>query len=80
MNLTLELGIPVIDDPQRLGEDVEAVEVDETSFLRATGKHPTWFATGITDLTPGRPARLLDIQEGRSGTVLAQWLAARESD
>jgi transposase len=68
----------IIDDPARLGEDVEAVGVDETSFLRATAQHPTWFATGVTDLTPGRPARLLDIAEGRSGTVLASWLAARE--
>jgi transposase len=80
MNLTIERGTPIIDDPDRLGEDVEAVGVDETSFLHATGKHPTWFATGITDLTPGRPARLLDIQQGRSGTVLAEWLAARTPD
>ena len=78
MNLTIEHGTPIIDDPARLGEDVEAVGVDETSFLRATAQHRTWFATGVTDLTPGRPARLLDIAEGRSGTVLASWLAARE--
>jgi transposase len=80
MNLTIQRGTPIINDPARLGDNVEAVGVDETSFLRATGKHPTWFATGITDLTPGRPARLLDIQQGRSGTVLAKWLAAREPD
>jgi transposase len=78
MNLTLERGTPILENPDRLRDDVEAVGVDETSFLRATGKHPTWFATGITDLTPGRPARLLDIAEGRSGTVLAEWLVARE--
>lgn len=59
---------------------MEAVGVDETSYLRAIGAHPTWFATGINDLTHGRPARLLDIEEGRSGTVLADWLAARGSD
>lgn len=80
MNLTLQQGTPIIEQPVRLGEDVEAVGVDETSFLRATAQHPTWFATGITDLTPGRPARLLDIQQGRSGTVLADWLAARQPD
>jgi hypothetical protein len=34
----------------------------------------TGSATGIADLTPGRPARLLDVVEGRSGTVLAGWL------
>jgi transposase len=80
MRLTIERGTPIVEDPQRLGEEVEAVGVDETAFLRATGTHPTWFATGITDLTPGRPARLLDIAEGRSGTVLAGWLAGREPD
>jgi hypothetical protein len=29
-------------------------------------------------MTPGRPTRLPDIAENRSGTVLAGWLAARE--
>jgi transposase len=80
MSLAIERGTPIVEDPRRLGEDVDAIGVDETSFLRATGKHPTSFATGITDLTPGRPARLLDIAEGRSGTVLADWLAARKPD
>ena len=80
MNLTLQRGRPIVADPDRLGEDVEAVGVDETSFLGATVVHPTWFATGITDLTPGRPARLLDMALGRSGTVLSQWLAARDPD
>jgi hypothetical protein len=57
MSLTVARGTPIIEEPDRLGEDVEAVGVDETAFLRATGKHPTWFATKITDLTPGRAAR-----------------------
>ncbi|MGH3672955.1 MAG: ISL3 family transposase [Pseudonocardiaceae bacterium] len=77
MNLTIEQGTPIVEDPQRLA-DVDAIGVDETAYLRATGRHPTWFATGITDLTPGRPARLLDVVEGRSGTVLGDWLAARD--
>ncbi|HWJ52549.1 MAG TPA: hypothetical protein VNT24_04135, partial [Propionibacteriaceae bacterium] len=34
----------------------------------------------IVDLTPGRLARLLDVVEGRSGTVLAQWLSERDAD
>jgi hypothetical protein len=67
-------GSPIIEDPDRMREDVEAVGVDETPFLCATGRHPTWFVTGITDLTPGRPAWLLDIEHGRSGTVLANEL------
>jgi transposase len=79
MSLTIEKGTPIVEDPQRLA-DVDAVGVDETAYLRATGRHPTWFATGITDLTPGRPARLLDVVEGRSGPVLGDWLAARDPD
>jgi transposase len=74
-------GRPLIDDPGRLdppSAPVTAVGVDETAFLRATGQHPTQYATGIADLTPGRPARLLDVVEGRSGPVLADWLADRE--
>jgi transposase len=77
MSLTVERGSSLLEDPDRLAA-VDAVGVDETSFLRATGTHPTLFATGITDLTPGRPARLLDVVDGRSGTVLADWLAERE--
>jgi transposase len=53
----------LIEDPARLdpplGDPIQApvraVGVDETAFLRATGAHPTLFATGIADLTP-RPA------------------------
>jgi transposase len=74
-------GRPLIDDRARLdppGAPVTAVGVDETAFLRATGQHPTQYTTGIADLTPGRPARLLDVVEGRSGPVLADWLRDRE--
>jgi transposase len=75
-------GRSLIDDPVRLdppGAPVSAVGVDETAFLRATGQHPTQYATGIADLTPGRSARLLDVIEGRSGPVLADWLAERDT-
>jgi hypothetical protein len=44
---------------------------DETAYLRAAPRHPTLLPPGIADLTPSRPARLLDVIEGRSGTVLA---------
>jgi transposase len=77
MTQVRDRGTRVIDDPARLAA-VSAVGVDETAFLRATGTHPTMFATGIADLTPGRPARLLDVVEGRSGTVLGGWLARRD--
>jgi transposase len=82
MDQVIDRGTPLIEDSARLdpplGDPIQApvraVGVDETAFLRATGAHPTLFATGIADLTPGRPARLLDVVEGRSGTVLAGWL------
>lgn len=32
MNLTLQQGTPIIEDPARLGKDVEAVGVNETAF------------------------------------------------
>ena len=74
----IERGKPMLDDRARL-DDVSAVGVDETAFLRATGTHPTLYATGIADLTPGRAARLLDVVPGRSGRVLGSWLADRDS-
>jgi transposase len=85
MDQVIDRGTPLIEDPARLdpplgdltSAPVRSVGVDETAFLRATGTHPTLFATGIADLTPGRSARLLDVVEGRSGTVLADWLADR---
>lgn len=80
MDQIIDRGVPLIDDPDRLAPpdaSVTAAGVDETAFLRATGAHPTLFATGIADLTPWRAARLLDVVEGRSGTVLAGWLADR---
>src|SRR4051812_11773146 len=70
-------GLPLVQDASRLG-GVSAIGVDGTAYLRATGTHPTSFATGIADLTPGRPARLLDVVQGRSGTVLSGWLERRD--
>jgi len=79
MDQVIDRGTAVIADPARLAE-VSVVGVEETALLRATGKHPRMFATGVAELSPGRPARLLDIVEGRSGTVLAAWLAQRDPD
>jgi transposase len=81
MRVVRELGEPVVDDPARIDPPdtpVRAVGVDETTFLAAAPTHPTEFATGITDLTPGRAARLLDVARGRSGPVLAGWLTERD--
>ena len=76
MRIVTAHGTPLVDDLDRLA-DVSAIGVDETSFLRATGTHPTWFVTGIADLTPGRGARLLDVVRGRSASALGGWLQDR---
>ena len=81
MRQVIDRGTPEIDDRVRLApveDPVTAVGVDETAYLRANATRSTTFATGIADLSPGRPARLLDVVEGRSGTVLATWLADRD--
>jgi transposase len=77
MRIVTARGKPLIDDPARL-DAPRAIGVDETAFLRATGQHPTKYATGIADLTPGQPARLLEVVDGRSGVVLASWLGERD--
>jgi transposase len=79
MRIIITRGQPIIDDPARLDAPT-AIGVDETAFLRATGQHPTTYATGIADLTPGRPVRLLDVVAGRSGVVLAAWLHERDDE
>lgn len=77
MRQVIDRGAPHVADPARR-DGVAAVGVDETAFLRANRTRSTTFATGIADLTPGRPARLLDVVEGRSGTVLAGWLGEQD--
>ena len=51
--------------------------MDEHIWQHGRPGRPTGYATSITDLSPGRPPRLLDLVEGRSGAVLASWLAQR---
>jgi transposase len=64
---------PVVDDPARL-EGVSAIGVDEKRFLNATPTARTRFTTQIVDLDRHR---VLDVIEGRSRTVLGDWLAER---
>jgi hypothetical protein len=59
-------------------DPVSALGVDETPFLAAAPTHPTEFAAGITDLTPARPAPLLELKRGRCGAVLADWLTEHD--
>ena len=68
-------GTPLVDDPARL-EGVSAIGVDEHAWQRANASRRTGYATSIVNLS-ARPARLLDVAQGRSGTVLATWLECR---
>jgi len=70
MTAVVDYGTPVIERPDRI-DGVAAVGVDETAFLRARPGRSTVFATGIVDLHGGK---LIDIIEGRSRKVLADWL------
>jgi transposase len=79
MGAVAEHGQPLIDDPTRI-DGVEAVGVDEHAWHRANARRHTTFATGIVDLSPGRPARLLDLVENRTGQAYGTWLAAREPE
>lgn len=64
---------PVIDDPSRL-DGVTAIGVDEKRFLNATPKQRTRFTTQIVGLDEHR---VLDVVEGRSRSVLGDWLSER---
>jgi transposase len=77
MRAVVEFGEPLVDDPARL-DGVSALGVDEHAFLAATATKPTTYVTGVVDITPGRPPRLLDVLPGRSGKIYAEWLAERE--
>jgi transposase len=66
-------GRPLVDDPTRL-EDVAALGLDETSFLKATRLAPTRYVTGLVDLDRGR---LLDVVADRTRAAVDGWLHAR---
>lgn len=71
----------LIDDPDRF-DGVRVVGVDEHCWRHTRGGGK--YVTVIIDLTPIRdgtgPARLLDMVEGRSKAVFADWLADRPQE
>jgi transposase len=73
MRAVADHGRPVVDDPTRL-EDVAALGLDETSFLKATRLAPTRWVTGLVDLERGR---LLDLVADRTRAAVDGWLGAR---
>ena len=69
-------GTPLVEDPTRL-EDVAALGLDETSFLKATRLAPTRWVTGLVDLEGGR---LLDVVADRTRAAVDGWLHAQSHD
>jgi hypothetical protein len=58
MRRVIDRGTPLVEDPARLAppqDPVTAIGVDETTYLRANPTRSTTFATGVAELTPGRP-------------------------
>jgi transposase len=76
MRAVIEIGTPLVDDPARL-DDVAGLGVDEHAWQRANAIRHTQYATGVVGLRGGRPARLLEVVQGRSGGVYGDWLTAR---
>ena len=73
MRAVADHGTQLVDDPMRL-DDVAALGLDETSFLKATRRAPTRYVTGLVDLERGR---LLDVVADRTRTAVDSWLGAR---
>ena len=68
-----DYGEPLVDDPDRIG-DVDALGMDETSFLAGNQVHNTLYVTGFVDLSRHQ---LLDVVPGRSATSVSGWLEAQ---
>jgi transposase len=66
-------------DADRVGA-ASALGLDETLFVR-TGRFRTQsWCTSITDVSPGRPARLIEIIEGRTAATVSEWIDAQPAD
>jgi transposase len=68
-----DVGRPLVEDPGRL-DDVTAIGLDETAFLKATALRGTRLVTGLVDLDSGR---LLEVLDGRSAAIVEAWLGGR---
>ncbi len=77
MQAVRDYGQPLVDDANRLGS-ITALGIDEHVWAHARPRRATRFATGIVDISTGRPPRLLDVVPGRTGKVYADWLTARD--
>jgi transposase len=68
MRAVRDCGQPLVDDSNRLGS-ITALGVDEHVWSHAGPRQATGFATGIVDMSAGRPPRLLDLVPARTGTT-----------
>ena len=73
----ISFGTALVDDPDRIAEIVEALGLDETLFVRRGERHRQEFVTSIVDVSPGRPAQLLDVVAGRTAVGPTEWITAR---
>jgi transposase len=71
-----EHGARLLEQAQ-LGAQATAIGVDETAFTRATAVKPTVFVTDVVDLHAGK---LIDVIEGRSRKVLADWISDQPAE
>ena len=54
---------------------VRALGLDETLFVRVGPRHHKQWATSVVDVGgPGRPARLVEIIEGRTAAKVSEWI------
>lgn len=74
MEAAFAYGTPLIEDPDRIGA-VSALGLDETLFVRTGAFKSRAWVTSIVDVS--RPARLLDVVQGRSAKAPSEWLDAR---
>jgi hypothetical protein len=73
-------GSALVDDPARIAAVTTALGLDETLFCRRGHWRRQEFATSIVDVSPGRPAQLLDVVEGRSAAGPSVWIASRPQE
>jgi transposase len=70
-------GSVLVDDPDRIAGSVEALGLDETLFCRRGRWRRQEFWTSNVDVSPGRPAQLLAVVEGRGAAGPSAWIAAQ---
>ncbi|MST31252.1 ISL3 family transposase [Acidimicrobiaceae bacterium USS-CC1] len=73
----LSYGTALVDHPDRIAAVVEALGLDETLFCRRGERHRQEFVTSIVDVSPNRPAQLLDVVAGRAASGPTDWINAR---